>query len=596
MSLFSFPHMRQRVVQFLGIGCLAIILPLGLIAQDGLVSPHQLVIQGGTLVSGTGEAPVPNAVIVIEGNRITAVGAAGSVRIPSAAEIIQADGKFILPGFADLHVHWQHWMPELFLAHGVTSAVDLESGEWTLAQRDLIRDGRMQGPRIFTASHSLFGRLIWDSQVSASLRPVLHSPDMARRVIRGYGAGREQYNLTKVYTELAADHLEAITEESHKLGRKVIAHLGSLDARQAALLGVDGIAHGSGIALATITDPIKAAELRAFVRLGIAVDFPLFLLYHAYMDPVESEKLAALLVREDVSIEFEQVNVAARWVPEYRQAWTAEDRKYFEDPNLGYIASDHWDRIFYYEPYDQLTDGQRELVRQGYENRKNFIRQFVQAGGKVLAGCDTASFIIPGLCLHRELELLVEAGMTPMQAIQSATKNNFEFLQEPDLGTLEEGKLADLFIVREDPLADIRNTRTIDTVIKNGQVLDTSYHADFVNPLPRDFAVGGFINPTPYLRVIYPMSSNRLNIDLKLVIEGTNLVDESRVEFDGVTLKPTPVKSTMLRETLFNPVYSQLEVTVPGRLLNRMGSYRVVVKNPKPQGGVSNALTFFVAQ
>ncbi len=142
MSLFSFPHMRQRLVQFIGIGFLAIFLPLGLFAQDGLVSPNRLVIQGGTLISGTGEAPVPNAVIVIEGKRITAVGAAGSVSIPSAAEIIQADGKFILPGFADMHVHWQHWMPELFLAHGVTSAVDLESGEWTLAQRDLIRDGR----------------------------------------------------------------------------------------------------------------------------------------------------------------------------------------------------------------------------------------------------------------------------------------------------------------------------------------------------------------------------------------------------------------------------------------------------------------------
>ena len=98
--------MRQRLVQFIGIGCLAIILPLGLFAQDGLVSPNRLVIQGGTLISGTGEAPVPNAVIVIEGKRITAVGAAGSVSIPSAAEIIQADGKFILPGFADMHVHW----------------------------------------------------------------------------------------------------------------------------------------------------------------------------------------------------------------------------------------------------------------------------------------------------------------------------------------------------------------------------------------------------------------------------------------------------------------------------------------------------------
>jgi len=568
--------------------------PARLFAQERLVDSNLLVIQGATLIDGTGGAPLRDAMVLIEGNRITAVGSRGGVTIPPGARVIRAEGKFIIPGLSDMHVHWQGWMPELFLAHGVTSAVDLESGEWTHQQRNLIRDGRMRGPRIFTATNSLYGRLVWNFGESPS-RPVLQSTDMARRMVRRYGPGRDLYNVTKTYTELAPDHLQAIAEESHRLGRKVIGHLGGLDARQAALAGIDGIAHGSGIALATITDPVKAAELRAFARMGIFVDYPMFLMYHAYMDPMKAEELVDLLVREGVAVEFEQVNTAGRWVPEYRDAWTDEDRKYSEDPNLSYIGSEHWDRIFHYEPYDQLTDRQKELVRQGYQKRMDFLGQFVRAGGKVLAGCDTASFVLPGICLHRELELLVEAGMSPMQAIQSATVNNFEFLQEPDLGTLEVGKLADLVILQEDPLADIRNTRTIDTVIKGGMIQDISYHSDFVNPDDRPFLVSGFINPVPQVRVLYPMSTSRLNRDLKLIIEGAGLADESMVEFDGVTLKPTPVAGTTIREMMFNPVYTQLEVTVPARLLNRFGSYRVVVKNPKPQGGVSAAVTFFTA-
>ena len=562
--------------------------------QESLVGANRLVIQGATLIDGAGGTPLRDAVVVIEGNRIAVVGPAGQISVPPGAEVIQAEGKFIIPGLSDMHVHWQGWMPELFLAHGATSAVDLESGQWTHEQRDLIRDGRMRGPRIFTATNSLYGRLVWNYGESPS-RPVLHSTDMARRMVSRHGPGRELYNVTKTYTELAPDHLAAIVEESHRLGRKVIGHLGGIDARQAALVGIDGIAHGAGIALVTITDPIKAEEMRTFVRMGIAVDFPMFLMYHAYMDPRKAEELIELLVTEDVAIEFEQVNTAARWVPEYRDAWIAEDRKYLEDPNLGYIGSDHWDRIFYYEPYDQMTDQEKELVGQGYENRKEFLGKFARAGGEVLAGCDTASFVLPGICLHRELELLVEAGMSPMQAIQAATVNNFEFLQEPDLGTLEPGKLADLLILREDPLANIRNTRTIDTVIKDGQVQDTSYHSDFVNPADRPFPVSGFINPVPHTRVLYPMSTNRLDRDLKLIIEGTGLADESMVVFDGTTLRATPVKSTLIKEMMFNPVYTQLEVTVPARLLNRFGSYRVVVKNPRPQGGISNAVTFFAA-
>lgn len=571
-----------------------------LLATQGVLgqaefSPNDiLVIEGGTLIDGTGSPARPNTTIVIEGQRITAIGERNQITAPQGAHIIEATGKFILPGFSDMHVHWQDWMPELFLAYGVTSVVDLESGEWTLEQRNLISEGQMKGPRIFTASHSLFGRLIWDSPES-SMRPVLDGPDMARQQILSFGSGRSNYNLTKTYTELAPDHLEAITEASHALGRNVMGHLGSLDARQAAQLGIDGLAHGSGIALATIADPIKAQELRTFTRLGIAVDYPLFLMYHAFMDQTLVDTLVELLVEENVSIEFEQVNTAGRWVPENIEKWSIEDRALMDNPNLNYIPISTRNRVLYYEPYYQLSPEQRRLVEQGYENRRNFLGQFAQEGGKVLAGTDAASFLLPGISLHRELELLVEAGLQPMQAIQAATKNNFEFLQVNDLGTIQPGKLADIIIIKEDPLEDIRNTRTLEMVIKNGEIIDTRYTRNFSNPLPRNFSVGGFINPIPHIRVMYPMSVSHPNRETKVIIEGTNLVDESTVEFNGEAIDSTPIQSTMLRETLFNPIYTQLEATIPARLLTQFGSYPIIVKNPSPQGGVSNIVTFFVA-
>ena len=590
--------MRMTITRYLGICVLTFAIPVVLLAQDDVVLKSHLVIEGGTLIDGTGGAPLPDSVVVIEGNRITAIAQRGQIDVPEEAEVIDATGKFILPGFSDIHVHWDDWMPELFLAHGVTSAVDLDSFfPWILEQRDVLLDGRMRGPRLFTTVRSLSGRLLWDGKGRLNeLRPEVESAEMARRLTRLIGPGREQFQLTKTYTELTPDQLGAVVEESHRAGRKVMAHLGSLDARQAAHLGVDGIAHGSGIALATISDPVKAEEMRAFTRLGISVDYPMFLMYHAYMDMSRVDDLVRLLVERNVSIEFEQVNTAGRWVPEYREAWLAEDTRLLEDPNLHYVPQANRDRVLYYEPYDQLSNEQRVLVREGYDKRKEFIGRFARAGGRTLAGCDTASFVLSGICLHRELELLVEAGLTPMQAIQAATRNNFEFLQEDDLGTLQPDKIADLIILRADPLADIRNTRTLDLVMQDGKRVDTGYHADFINPIPNPFSGGGFVNPSPFLRVIYPMSGTQLNQELTLIIEGSNLADESVVEFDGVEVPSSPVKSTMLRETRYNPVYTQLEVTIPAGLLNRYGSYRVIVKNPRPQGGISNALTFFVAQ
>ena len=118
--------------------------------------PAALVIEGGTLIDGKGGTPVPDALIIIRGNKIETVSRKGQASYPAGAQVLKADGKFILPGLMDSHVHYQWWMPELMLYYGVTTIFDIAgSGQWGLAQREAIARGKVPGPRMFTTFESL---------------------------------------------------------------------------------------------------------------------------------------------------------------------------------------------------------------------------------------------------------------------------------------------------------------------------------------------------------------------------------------------------------------------------------------------------------
>ena len=317
MNLIS----RQNGIRVLLLAVVLVLLGHGLMAQSG-----GLVIEGGTLIDGTGAPPLQNAVIVIQGNKIIAVGKKGTVSSPQGAQVIQAAGKFILPGLIDAHVHFQPWTAELYLGHGVTSVVDLGSTELTLGARDLIASGQMRGPRIFPTVRAHNGRTNWMSDPDSW--GGIASPEEARQHLRELaGPGKPKYYLTKVYTETPPDVLRAVTEESHEASRNVTGHLGLLDARQAVEAGLDGVAHFTGIALATMSDPAKAEEFRYFMRMGIAVDYPLYLAYHAFMDPVKVDQLIPFLVQKNVRVQPEFVNIGRWALPHMRELYRGEDRR-----------------------------------------------------------------------------------------------------------------------------------------------------------------------------------------------------------------------------------------------------------------------------
>lgn len=545
-------------------------------------------IVGGTLIDGTGKGPLPEALIILEGDKIKTVSQKGKASYPPETQIINAEGKFILPGLIDMHVHYDWWMPELFLAHGVTSVVDLASHDWVFAQQEGIAKGKIPGPRLFVSSFALNGRLFWNVPFFP-----LDGPEAARVAVRKFIA--QGVHLLKIYTEITPEELEVVVKEAHAAGLPVMGHVGSVDAAQAARIGVDGLAHASGVALATIADAKRVTELRQFEAIGISVDYPRYLLYHAFMDPRKAEELIHLLVQEEVALEPDLINTSARWAAKRREEYKREDERLFADPNLRYIPENIRQRALDTGAAERLSPEERERVQQGYTNLQTFLRMFAAAGGRMLAGSDAASFVVPGISLHREMELLVEAGLSPLQAILAATRNNAEFLhQQASVGTVEQGKQADLLIIRADPLQDICNTQTIEAVIKDGKLIDTRYHADFRNPIPSPPPPWGYIaNPQPTIKSLSPMMA-REGEEVTLMIEGENFLATSQVEFNKQRVSATPVGTSQVPGTAYLPYYTQLRATIPARLVAQAGTFPVTVTNPQPEGGTSNVGYFIV--
>src|SRR4030095_14869935 len=193
-----------------------------LIVVDGPTTNSQslvTVIEGGTLIDGTGGPPVENAVVVIRGNRIIAICKKGTVSVPKDARIITASQKFILPGLIDLHVHYAEWHGELHLIHGVTTVKDTGNPvEWLEALSSAISAGRVVGPRLFYTGNSLTSpKPIRDHHIG------LESPEMGRlavRILQKHGAVA-----IKVHQQITPELLRAVADEAHRLGLPVTGHL-----------------------------------------------------------------------------------------------------------------------------------------------------------------------------------------------------------------------------------------------------------------------------------------------------------------------------------------------------------------------------------
>jgi imidazolonepropionase-like amidohydrolase len=417
----------------------ALLLVLG--GAPALAQQH-LLLDGGRLIDGTGRTPVADVQILITANRIARVGPRGSFEVPGGAERIDTTGKTLLPGFVDLHFHIADdpTLVPLFLANGITSARD--PGAWMELFEPVKRwqdENHIPGPRLFLCGPHLDG----PNPAYPTDSVVMLSPEEARLWVRR--EVRRGATAIKVYFRLPLESIRAAAEEAHRLRVPVTAHLEIINVRDAVEAGIDGVEHITSLGLSLLA-PMQAEKYRQQVLADNNARREGRYQMWASIDP-HSEQAAEL----------------ARFLAA---------RKVFVDPNLA---------VFERRPDPDDENSAAKVL--ATKHMKEYVGVLHRAGVPIVAGSHSNVDYAPrGFAFHRELETLVETGLTPAETLVAATRTGAQFLgREHELGTVEEGKLADILVLDNDPLVDISNTRSISKIILDGRVLDPKK----IPPLPR---------------------------------------------------------------------------------------------------------------
>lgn len=550
---------------------------------NGLTGPETVLIRGGTLIDGSGAEPRADVRILVEGDVVKDIWTAGDPagkREPVGARIIDTTGKFIIPGLVDSHVHYREYMGDLFLSHGVTTVVDLGNPYyWLKAIQDGLNTGRFRGPRFYFCGGPGLSATEEMELPSISRRNtvfgVMQRVADAEQIV---ATTKKQADCLKLSEAFPGDLFSSLAREARAAGLAVISH--SLQAVDSADWGITGIEHMVGIAIATIRD---SAGRKALAGMRTPAGHKNSFLYQ-WMEERYFDEVIRHLVERGVYV---NPTLAFEWkaLSDRAAAQESEDARLFHRPGLQYVPLD--ERLLALGQYrwaDDRSAAEREQFTKGYRKVQKFLGRFVKAGGRVYAGTDSAAATTPGLSLHHEMELLVDAGLSPMQALQAASKNGADLFGLSKVGTVAVGKWADMVILRDSPLADVRNSKNIEMVMKGGRVVELGYDSAHVLPIPHPGPISKHLyNPVPTIADILPAVATR-GPAATLRITGRGFVAGSMVTVDGHLLKVNVISPT------------ELSVQLPSALTSQTGAYHVRVDNPKPGGGESNAVPFYIVE
>lgn len=434
------------------------------------------VIRGATVIDCTGRSPIKDGVVVLEDDKIIAVGSKRTVRVPRGARVIDASGKYVIPGLIDMHVHYREWQGELFVAHGITAVKDLGNPvEWISELSKMQADGRLRGPKILYVGNNLDASPPeGDHHIGISSE---RDAEKLVSLLSKFGVAA-----IKVRHKTRPETLRWLTRAAHARGLPVTGHLSATNAMEAATAGIDGLEHASGVAQAAAESPdqidASAKGIRAFLD-----DLRGF----TRMSEDREAALIKQLVEERVTL-IPTLGVRRRAVQEDHRPAVIEDDRYASSQALAYVPQqvrkDWSDPVLDKMIRQSFSKEDIQTMREGYHRLERFVLRFRRAGGVVVAGSDNLNGVA-GLTFHREIESLVLAGLTPMEALLAATRDAAMLLKRDDLGTIEAGKAADVLILGANPLDEIRNLRKIEKVFQNGRELDFGFHADYALPPPR---------------------------------------------------------------------------------------------------------------
>jgi imidazolonepropionase-like amidohydrolase len=426
-------------------------------------SPSVLIIDDVTVIDVTGAPAQPHRVVIVRDGKIEEVGSAwGGMGGKLPGVHVDGSGKFLIPGLWDMHVHmvFGDWFPRgkevtlpLFIANGVTGVRDMGGEVEVLQQwRKEINAGTLIGPRMVISGPMLDG-----PQPRFPSSVAITTPDDGRRAVDDLK--QRGVDFIKLQSLIPREAVFAVAEEASKQGIPFVGHVpDSVRASEASNAGQKSFEHLIGIFEGS--SPLEDAFLKGPKTQGQ---------FLSTFDPARAAALFALLAKN-------RTWQCPTLVWE-RGGNLIDQTDFAHDTRARYVPA-YWKDVTWKRFTEQIV---HEFNTDDLATRKRFVEKELEvvnamhrAGIPFLAGTDTPPgvYILPGFSLHEELQRLVAAGFTTMEALQTATLNPAKFLgMEDRLGTIEKGKLADLVLLDANPLDDIRNTQRIAAVIANGRYL-----------------------------------------------------------------------------------------------------------------------------
>jgi imidazolonepropionase-like amidohydrolase len=436
-------------------------------AQTQAPQSAPIAISHVTLINPATSSVQPDATVIIEGDRIGTVLIGAMVKMPGNTILIDGHGKFLIPGLWDMHVHsaFGDWFPggrdiilPLFIANGVTGVRDM-GGDLPvlLGWRKKIAAGKIPGPRMIVSGPMLdavlpSGKLRFPSSIAVT------TPDSARAAVDQLKSDGADF--IKTQSVISHDAYLAAAAEAHKQNLPFVGHVpDKVRITEAVAAGQKSIEHLMGSFEGCSSEEQKFIDGQGNTQLLLTT--------------TDQKKCSALLALLAKTQTWQCPTLA------WQRGGTFLDQRDLAHDPLGKYVPAYWRDVTWKRFYDEMMpDLQKDplpLRKEYFARNLKMVADMHRAGVPFLAGTDTAPgiYILPGFSLHDELANFVEAGFTPMEALQTATSNPAKFFgTESNSGAIAKGEVADLVLLDADPLSDINNTRKIEAVVANGHLYD----------------------------------------------------------------------------------------------------------------------------
>ncbi len=427
-----------------------------------------LVLNHVTVVDVVRGIAEPDRAIEVEGERIRAVVAAAAYRPPPSAVIRDLPGRYVVPGFVDMHAHvlfppldedgrplpWFDRETSLallrtMLLHGITTVRDPgDATEAAVAVRGMLARGDIVGPRLFTA-----GRIL----TLAPMRHAIYATVTDERQVRDEVAWQAKagVDFIKVYQDLPPALVRAAIDEAHRRGLRVIGHVQATTWTEAARMGIDFIAHAAPWAPEYLPDGARAAYQQSmFGRV--------YWLEHVDLNSPAVQEMIAALVEHHVSVD--------PTLMAFRTKFWGDDPQYTQNPQRAAAPARLWDGFARRSNTADWTADQYRAARAQWPKLLALVKLMYDRGVLLTAGTDTPfPWIVPGVSFHEELRLLGEAGIPTPAVLRMATINAALALKQ-NAGSVEAGKDADLVVLADNPLESLANTGHIEMIVKGGHI------------------------------------------------------------------------------------------------------------------------------